>query len=229
MAQPQATFGTPLSYSPVEFPKAGRNKMNQSASAKDPEHQSQLESAGFVFPEFVGRIAGNFDHVGRTVQEYPLVMHGPNLATALAKNPDHQTELEAKGWSTAPHSTEVKAPTAVTYAATVNSPNPPLSDAMMAELAELRSGHSSKIGDLQVALAAEKKAHAQIKSSLDLALSDKEVLQAQLDKTANRNKAALQKELEDLQAQHDALTGQHAELKMANDQLLLVVGKPAGA
>lgn len=226
MPAPAATFGTPTSYIPVEYPKAGRNTLNQSASAKDPEHQKALESAGFVFPEFVPwSVGGNVDHVGRQIQEYPRAMYNAENKTALARNPGHQTELEENGWSATPRSVPVIAPNPQSYG--MAQTNPPLSDAMTAEIAELRTGHSAKIGELQAALGNEKKSHAATKSALDQANADKEAVQAQLDKTASKSKSQMQKDFDDLQAKYDALELKFNELKMANDQLLLVVGKPA--
>lgn len=225
-AQAKATFGTSPDYQPAEFPKAGRNAQSQSAVARDPDQQKQLEVAGFVFPEFFPHQPGGLDHNGNRPQEFPKAMNKPGGKTAVAKNPDHQTELEKDGWSEKPFDETPAGPQVQQYGPQPS--NPPMNDAVLAELTELRSTHSAKLGELQNKLIAEQKAHKKTATALEQVESDKAVLQKQLDKAANKSKAELQGAIDALQAEFDALQGKYSELNMAHEQLLQVVGKPAG-
>jgi hypothetical protein len=223
-AQAKPTFGTSPNYIPQEFPKAGRNGNGQSVTAKDQEHQSQLEAVGFTFPQFHPHVPGNVDHNGNIPQEYPRAVFRESGKSTLARNPDHEAELESQGWSRIPPVEEAKPPQPAMYG--TGSANPVLNDAVTAELIELRSGHTAKLGVLQTKLIDEQKAHAKTKAALEQAESDKQVLQRQLDRTANKSRAELQTAIDDLQAKHAALEAKHAETNMAYEQLLAVVSKP---
>lgn len=199
----QPTFGTPITYAPAEFPKAGRNpKLGQTAVAKDPEHQSQLTEAGFEFTVFVPAAAPGVktDAVGNAVKEYPKALHGPNGTTAIAKDPTHEDLLAESGWRDKPY------PSAVPVSPRAPAPTWPLQPSE--DSSELRNKLAEMRQNLDTANATAQKAS-----------SERDALQLRVDTAPNQSKAKLQQSLDELQAKHD-------ELKNAHEELLAVVTNP---
>ena len=204
-AQAKPTFGTALGYVPAEFPKNGRNvKLNQTVSARDAEHQAQLEAAGWEFPVFDPSPGAGYgtNARGNSLREYPLVMHGPNGATKEARDPGHQAELEALGWRKnhdaypATVTPTVPAPVPVASATPVPA-NSALVESITADYMKLQNEHTALQGEL-----------AQV-------MAERNALQSTLDSSVNQSKVKLQKAL-------DELTNEHMQLKAVYEELLAV-------
>lgn len=235
-AQAKPTFGTHISYNPVEFPKVGRSDVTgQSASAKDPDHQASLESAGFKFPIFVAGTGGDgtTDAAGNNIQQYPKALFGPNGATALARDPGHEEDLKKGHWKDAPHAAVAAAVGPVHYSATpVATPNIGL-DALTKEFMDLQNTYAAlqadhalavdDVGKLKDYVAEANEGLAGARDLIKAITADRDALQAKLSQTANANKAQLQKDLADSIAKHDALASEHSLLKMQHDEVMRLI------
>ena len=201
-AQAKPTFGTALGYVPAEFPKNGRNvKLNQTVSAKDAEHQAQLEAAGWEFPVFDPSPGAGYgtNARGNSLREYPLVLHGPKGDTKLANDPGHEEALAKLGWKRTAYPVSA-APVVAAASPTVSAPvpvNSALVESITADYMKLQNDHAALQGEL-----------AQV-------MAERNALQSTLDSSVNQSKLKLQKAL-------DELTNEHMQLKAVYEELLAV-------
>lgn len=195
MPSPQPTFGTSLSYTPQEFPKSGRNsKTGQYLKADDAIQQSQLEAVGFVFAAFDPSPGMGYgtNAKGNSLREYPLVLHGPEAKTVIARDPGHEQELAVLGWRKAPYATvSVSAPATALASAPVNNA---LLDSMTSEYVTLQDKYAA------------------LQADLTRVTSERNALQSAMDSTGNQSKAALKKAYDELLAEHTQLKAVHGEL-----------------
>lgn len=220
------TFGTPVTYVPVEFPKSGRNKAGQTASAKDAEGQAGLEAAGFEFPVFhANKGDGTVDGLGNAIQEYPRVLHGPGGKTVQAKDPDKEAELIEQGWTV-----DVQASSPAPPAKDPAAPNMPVPSNAAAEiLTRELLGMQDKVQKLEGELADAKRVPVGDDKALVAMTAERDELQARFDHPMNKKKQELQRELATVTDERDALLTKLADVEAAYNQLLTLSTAPAPA
>lgn len=201
----------------MEFPKNGRNvKLNQTVSAKDAEHQAQLEAAGWEFPVFDPSPGAGYgtNARGNSLKEYPLVLHGPKGDTKLANDPGHEETLAKLGWQRTPYPAGPSAaPVAAVAGPTVAaaSVNNALVESITADYMKLQNDHTALQGEL-----------AQV-------MAERNALQLTLDSSVNQSKVKLQKALDEVTAENVQLKTDNVQLKSAYEELLSTVSTPVKA